>query len=474
VLLAILGAAAGMAIAKAVISLILALFVSSSVPIVAGVSGTVLTYTVVITLAATVLFGLAPALRAGRTDIVKVLGAARGPRRRIRALGFAEPLVIGQIAFSLVLVVGAGLFARSFFNLESEPLGFDQDNVIAAPINPRLAGITAADAPVFYARLYDRLRALPGTESVTLARYSPLSGGRSLNRATIDGYTPAPGESVTVETVLIGPTYPQTLGMPLVSGRAITAEDRPGAPSVALVNEAFVRRYAPGANPIGHGFSFGDRRYEIVGIVKDAQFQDARTPMTPVAFLAMAQETSQRILDCEIEVRSHAPIEQVTAALRAAVADVDSRVTLSSATTLRRRVVATFQTERLAAQFVAAFAALALFLAAIGLYGIVAYGVARRTNEIGLRLALGASGGVVLWLLMRETLARLGVGLALGSLAALAAGRLVENQLFGVHSSDPVTFGLAAVALVGVAVITTIIPAMHALRIDPVRALRSE
>jgi hypothetical protein len=287
--------------------------------------------------------GLAPALQAGRVDALVVLRAStRGSsRRRGRVLGVAEPLVVAQIALSLVLAIGTALLVRSLLALEHEPLGFEQAHVLAARLDARLAGYAPADVGTLYRRLYDRVAALPGVESATLARYSPFSGSSSVSTAEVEGYEPRPGERMGIEMIHVGPRYPQTLGMPLRSGRALGVDDRAGGPLT-------------------------------------------------------------------------------------------------------------------------------------GLYGVVASGVTSRTKEIGVRVALGAARADVLWLIVRETLVRLAIGLVIGIALAAAASRALTSQLFGVTRADPRSYAIAALVLGSVAMLTSAIPALRAARIDPAKTLRAD
>ncbi len=384
-----------------------------------------------------------------------------------------EPFVIAQIAVSLVLVVVATLFVRSLFNLEREPLGFDQNSILLAKINPRLAGYSPADVGALYRRLYDQVSLLPGVESATFARYSPFGGNVSSFSASVDGYTPAPNENLQLEAVEIGPNYPQTLGMPLVSGRAIGLTDTAGAPLVAMVNEAFVKRFFPTSSPLGHRLRLSDD-FEIVGVVRDALFHDARDQMIPFVFVALLQETSERALDCELELRVNGDAERLAADVRRVVAATDSRVAVTRTRTLRTQVLDTFGPQRLTAGFVMAFASFALLLAAVGLYGVVAYNVARRTKEIGVRVALGAARADIVWLVVRDTLTWLAAGITLGAIAAALLGRFVASQLFGVTARDVMSFAIAALALATVAIIASLLPAGRALRIHPTTALRTD
>ena len=478
-LLGALGAACGVLLATWLGNALLALVASKTTPIHAQLDAPVLAFTAAITVLAGVVFGLAPALQTWRTDLVTGLkSGSRGVMPARRWLGPAETLVAAQIAVSLVLLVGASLFARSLLNLQRQPLGFDQEQVLLARINPRLAGYKPTGVEPLYRKLYDRASALPGIRRATLARYSPLGGSSSSHAARVEGFSPRPGEPVSLETVLVGPSYPETLGMELVRGRSIGLQDSLGAPKVAMVNETFVHDFFPDANPLGRHFgldgSTGATDIEIVGVLKDVQFQDARHAARPVVFTALLQDTSQFALDCEIEVRTTGDPAAATNALRAAVADVDRNLPVSDVKTLADQVASTFGSQRLTARLVSAFGALALALACVGLYGVVAQAVARRTSEIGVRLALGARPQYVLWMILRDTLALVAAGLAVGVPAAYAAGRLVASQLYGLNGADPFSVAFAASVMTIVAVTAGLVPARRAARVDPMLALRME
>jgi predicted permease len=474
-LVAVLGASAGLGLAAWTAPILLHAIVPPSAPIVASIDGRILALTIGVTVLAILICGLAPALRAGRVDALLVLRAStRSSRRRGRVLGVAEPLVVAQIALSLVLAVGTALLVRSLLALEHEPLGFEQAHVLVARLDTRLAGYAPADAGTLYRRLYDRVAALPGVESATLARYSPFSGSRSVSTATVEGYEPRSDERMGIEMIHVGPRYPQTLGMPVISGRALGFADHVGGPLTAMVNEAFVRRYAPSRSPLGYHVSFGRNHYEIVGIIGDAQFHDARTATSPMVFTSTFQETGQFALDCELEIRTRGDADAMAQALREAVAAVDSRVAVTRTQTLRGQVLSTFGAERSAAGCIAAFAGLALLLAAVGLYGVVANGVTRRTNDMGGRGAVGAARTDVVWMIVRETLVRLAIGVAIGTMLTAAASRALTSQLFGVTRADPLSYATAALVLGLVAVLTSAIPALRAARIDPAKTLRAD
>jgi predicted permease len=479
VLLAVLGAAGGVLLARWMVSTLLALMVTRGSPVQGTLDGSVLAFTMAVTAVAGVAFGLVPALSAGRFDLVSALkargrGAAAGRGRR----GFTRTLVVAQIAISLVLLVGANLFARSLINLEGRPLGFDADRVLLARVNPRLAGYTPTNVTDLYRRLFERVNAVPGIRSATIARYSPLGGGRSMNSGVVEGYSPKADENVRFETVQVGPAYPETLGMALLQGRAIGVEDVAGSTRVGMVNSAFVRRYLPAVNPIGRHFGVSGSRQiadvEIVGVLGDARFQDADTDVEPTVFVALLQEQSQFALDAEVEVRAVGDPAAVANVVRRAIAEVDPNLPINDTNTLRAQVAANFDSQRLAARLVGFFGALALLLACVGLYGVVTQNVVRRTSEIGVRMALGAERNDVVWMILREVLTLVGLGLLIGVPVALASMRAVASQIYGLQSAAPASFAIAIAVLAVIAAATGFVPARKASRLDPLVALRDE
>jgi predicted permease len=477
-LLAALGVSCAVILARWVVRALLALIVAPGSPVRATLNASVLTFTIGISVGAGILFGLVPALRAGQVDLVTALKAGGRTTTSRRRFAAAEFLVAGQIAVSLILLVGASLFGRSLVNLEQQPLGFDRDHVLLARLNPRLAGYKPTDVGVLYRRLYDRLNALPGVRRATLASYSPLSGSTSQSSATIEGYMPKPGEHVATENIFVGPEYPDALGIPLVQGRAIGVQDGRGTPPVAMVNEAFARRYFPHASPLGHRLDFGrperSDTFEIIGVLTDAAFHDVKDEVQPIAFLALLQDATQFALSAEVEMRTVGDPAVAANGLRRAIADVDRNLPVNDPRPLRDQVASTFDTQRLASRLVGFFGVLALVLACVGLYGVVSQAVARRTNEIGLRMALGAERRDVLWLILRDTLALVALGAIVGVPAAFGATLLIRSQLFGLSAADPASFGIALVGLTAVAAIAGLFPARRASQVDPMIALRYE
>jgi predicted permease len=431
-------------------------------------------------------FGLAPALHATRVDLSASLkqgarslmggGAHRAGGRGRMPLGRA--LVAAQIGLSLLLLVGAGLLVRSLQNLLAVDPGFARDGVVTAAINPRLLGYSDPRLMELYTRLTERLEALPGVRSASLSRYRLLSGSQSVSSLSLPGYTPRPNEDMDAQNLLVTPRYFETVGAPLLAGRAFTARDREGSPKVVVVNQAMVRRFFPRGSPLGRRFGFGGPKnagdLEIVGVVKDGKYQRVKEQTPPLAYLPVAQAVDI-LQDVELRVAGgEAGTGPVAARLRRAVAEVEPNLPVLSITTLGDQLALSLARERAIARLTGFFGLLALLLAAIGLYGVMSYSVARRTSEIGLRMALGSPRGQVLGLVMLETARLAAVGVAAGLGSALALTRLAESQLFGVSSHDPATLTVATLAMVTVALLAGFLPALRAAGTEPMAALRYE
>jgi predicted permease len=474
--IAALGGTCGALVAMLAVRGLFSLIAPSSTPVQAALNLPVLGFTGAVAVGAGVLFGLVPALQASRFDLIDAM-KVRQAAGSIAGGSVTKTLVAIQVALSMVLLAGSVLFARTLTNLEAQPLGFDAAHVLLVRVSPRLAGYTPATATAMYLRAYDRLRALPGIRSVSFARYSPFSGSNSVNSGTIEGYKPRAGEDIDLETIQVGPSYPDTLGVSLREGRAPGVKDVAGAPLVAMVNEAFARRYVAGSSPLGRHFTINGAavpNVEIVGVVRDVQFHDARKPVPPAVFPAMLQESSRFALDCEFELRTDGDPTGAIPEVRQALAEIAPDVPQNDPVLLGSQVASAFDSDRLAARFVMFFGALALTLACVGVYGTIAQSVTRRTAEIGLRMALGAPAAAVLWLVVRQTALLLGAGLLAGLPFALLGGRLVRSLLYGVDPVDPISLGGAATMLVIVAGAASMIPALRATRISAVQALRSD
>jgi predicted permease len=312
-----------------------------------------------------------------------------------------------------------------------------------------------------------------------MATYSPMSGSHRASSIEIPGYTPQPDESVVVEDMLAGPKYAETLGIPLLRGRDLSIRDTVSAPRVALVNEAFANRYFKDQNPIGRNFTFDDetdngKMLEIVGVIGDIKNEDAREKQEPAVYRPMLQLADEAAYSVNIHVRTAGDPNSFAQAVRQTINGIDDKIPIFGVTTLEEQVQDTLDQDRLIAQLVSFFGALALILACIGLYGVMAHGVARRTSEIGIRMALGARGGNIAWMILRETLTLVVLGLVIGIPAALLAAKFISSQLFGLKPADPVALIGAAVVLTIVALLAGYVPARRASRVNPLNALRYE
>ena len=348
-------------------------------------------------------------------------------------------------------------------------------------IDPRLARYKPTELSNLYSRLLDRLEALPGVQSATVATYSPMSGTGRSSTITVRGYTPTPGQDMEVDDMLIGPAYCETLGVPLLLGRDIGPRDTPAAQKIAVVNQAFAQKFFAEQNPIGRQFHFGDEDdpergedLEIVGVIGDVKYESAREDPVPTAYRPILQVQDSDAYSSNLQIRSTGDAGNLAPAVRQVIAEVDDKLPISGVTTLREQLSGRLDQERLLAQLVSFFGLLALLLACIGLYGVMAHGVVRRTKEIGIRMALGAERRNIIWMVLRETLVLIVIGVAIGVPAAIGAGRLVASQLFGLSAADPLTLLVATLLLTGVAVLAGLLPARKASRVNPLIALRYE
>ena len=448
----------------------------------------ILCFTVAVAASAALVFGLAPALQSASTRLAPTLkadaGSLVGGARQSR---FRRALVTVQVALSLLLLVGAGLFVRSLTNLRRLGPGFPTENLLAFNVDPSLGSYTVEQTKAFHARLTDELRSLPGVSAVGNASIGILQESSWDTSITVEGYVPGPGRARNAYMNQVGPGYFEALGVPLVSGRDFTQqdtheiqhsdEDDDWVPTAVIVNQSFARHYFPDTNPLGRHMGFGDdpgtrADMEIVGVVADTKYRNLRDEVPIQAFVPYL--ASRRVGDMTYYVRTTLSPEAVVSQARERLRELDPNLPIFGVRTLEQRVSDSLLTERLVAGLSAAFGLLATLLASVGLYGVLAYSVTRRTREIGLRLALGALSGDVVWLVLREALLLLGIGLATGLPAALALAHYARGQLFGVSFADPVSLGVAVAALLTAATLASVVPARRAGRLDPTLALRSE
>jgi predicted permease len=416
-------------------------------------------------------FGIAPALRATDVSVHDTLKASGrsviGSRRLL-----SRALLVLQVALSLVLLVGAGLFLTTLSNLRKVDVGFDTRNLLLFRVDPRLNQYDQARIADLYARLLERLRAVPGVRNASLSQPGLLTGSTSTTNIYIEGR--AYGErGDPMYQVTVSPTFFETLGIPLLAGRTLTARDDEKAPKVVAINESAARQYFEG-NAIGR--RFGRRveerqEWQIVGVVRDARYNSLRDAPPPTVYWPYVQRCCPGAV---FEVRTASDPSGFVASIREAVRQVDPNLPLMNVVTQAESIETRLNQERLFARAYALFGGLALLLASIGLFGLMSYNVARRTNEIGIRMALGATRAAVLGLVMRESQLLVVIGVAIGLTAALVAGRLVRTLLFGLEPTDMTTIAAAIVVMVAVSAFAGFLPARRAAQVDPMVALRYE
>ena len=439
----------------------------------------VLAFTIGISLLTGVVFGVIPAIRSSRIEPRP--GNAFQPsglgRKRI---GSTQALIVLQVALSLTLLLSSGLLAHSLLALERQDLGFKPGHVLLVKTDFLLAGYKEDELLPLYREIDARLNEIPGVASATVARFSPISGNTSTNNISIQGFTPRSGQDMDTNSDDVGPGFFETLGIPLLLGRTIDVRDTPASPRVVVVNEAFVRKYFPQRNPIGQhmikGSPFKPPGYEIIGVVGDSKYSDLREEPKPMTFFSVwqTQRNNSFVYAGELIVRTSQPVSTVAADLRRTVKSISNRLPILKETTLSKQIDDTLQQQKLITSLCSAFGVLALLLASIGIYGTVAYSVARRTTEIGIRMAIGAERRHVLWMMLRESVALMMVGIVIGLPLALAAAHWIKSFLFGVPFIDPLAIAGAVFLIVLLAFVAAYLPARRATKIDPIRALRYE
>ena len=472
-LLAAIGGILGIAIAYAGSRLLLLMLSDVGLPLAIPFETDLRTlgFMAVISLLTGILFGLAPALRATRVTLAETLkdagraGSGRG--------GTAKTLVGAQVAVSMLLLIGAGLFLRTLYNLKTQDVGFNPDHLVILRIDPVSAGYRGDQVGRAMKNLLDRVRALPGVRSATFSENGLFSGSESGEYIDVVGFSPASDKDREARFDQVGPDYFTIVGIPILLGRDMSDHDVPGAPRAAIINETMARFYFQGANPIGRHFTGSKVRLQIVGVVRDVQDHDFRDEPVRRFYVSYFQPIDA-ITTANFEIRTVGNPGSLSAALRRAVESVNRNLPILNIKQERDLMDASVVQEGLVAKLSSFFGALAIIMAAIGLYGVMSYAVSRKTNEIGIRIALGAQAWNVIGMVLSEVVALIAIGVLFGAAAAFAATRLLKTFLFGLTAIDPVSFGGAAVMFLVVGALAGYVPARRAASIDPVAALRHD
>ena len=490
-LLSFFGATFGIALAFLADRLLLAAFLgsdSAGVTVSAAPDLRILAFTFCVLLATALLFGLVPALQASRPPVAGTLkeqaGSVLSSNVRARKL-----LVAVQVTLSLLLLIGAGLFLRTLANLRNLGPGFPVERLIGFKLDPSLNGYSSDRAKIFYQRLTGDLDSIPGVKSAAIADVRILEGDEWDSSLTVEGYKATSGHTPQPFMNAIGPNYFATIGVPILAGRDFTIKDRAvvphsvgsepdmRVPTTVIINESFAKKYFAGRNPLGLHLGFGSdpgtkTDMQIIAVAKDIKYTSLRDEIPPQAYLPYLANT--HVGGMTVYVRTTLDPRQLTSAVRARVHALDPNIPLYELRTTEEQIDLSLRNERLIASLSSVFGLLATLLAVIGLYGVMAYTVARRTREIGIRMALGAIQGNVIWLVMKEVFLVIAAGVAIALPTAIALSTIVRSQLYGLAPHDPATLALSTIVLVTVASLAGFIPALRASRIDPTNALRYE
>jgi predicted permease len=480
ILLSGIGGALGVALAWWGIRVLTALLANGreNFTLHAGLNGSLLIVTLVLSVLTGLLFGVAPAFQATRVDVAPALkdAGARDTPRPSRGLGLGWALVVAQMALSLLLLVGAGLFDRTVASLHDIPLGFNREHVLLFTIQPFSVGYDGPSGMRLFENLRERLHELPGVRDVGLSTAPLPTGGGTSAPVQVIGAVPAAPPHVVIGAV--GPDFFKTMQIPIVAGREYTARDNMSAPPLVIVNRRFADVFRL-ANPVGRIATLGKQQYQIIGLAENAltfSLKGDTRPAVYFSYLQSANPAGSRAWPRRMtyEIRTSGDPRELAAPVRALVRETDSRLAIHDMKTQAEHIDQTISTEITLAKLCSAFASLAVVIACVGLYGTVAFNVARRTTEIGIRSALGASAGRIVWMILRDVCLMAAAGLAIGVPVVLAGSRYVKSFLFGVAPNDPAAIAVSVALLVTAGLVAAYAPARRASRTDPLRAIRCE
>ncbi|HLK70175.1 MAG TPA: ABC transporter permease [Bryobacteraceae bacterium] len=439
----------------------------------------VLSFTAALAIATGILFGLAPAFRAARVEVASTLREnSRGVMGGGGRISLGKALVMAQIAISLLLLIGSGLFIRTLRNLENVQLGYSRDKLVLVDVDATSAGYEGANAADLYSRLLAEVRSIPGVKSATYSQNGLFSGSESGTQLYVEGYTPAKAGDTGARFDQVGADYFSSLGIPILRGREIGRQDTGASTPVCVINQTMAKEFFDGRDPLGKHikdlFPGSKAQFEIVGVSQDVRDHNLRGKIPRRFYVPATQGLPEVAEFVNFEIRSAGSVESVVPAVRSKFQGIDRSLPIGTFSTLDELLSRALLQERIIAQLSTFFGALALILASMGLYGVLSYAVARRTNEIGIRMAIGAAQGRVVWMILRETLVLVAIGAVVGIGASLGLARLVANRMFGVSTGDPVTMAVAALTLTLVAMAAASFPAIRAAKVDPMVALRVE
>jgi macrolide transport system ATP-binding/permease protein len=440
-----------------------------------GLDRWVLGFTLLLSLLTGLLFGLAPAIQASGIDLVSALkDSVEIGNRPVRRFSLRDMLVVSQVALSLLLLIGSGLFLRSLQNAYRTDLGFETRSALLASVDLGLQGYNPAQQRAFNQQIAERLGALPGVQSVSATSFVPVSNGGMRGGVSIEGYQAQPGEDTELNMNTVALNYFQTMGIPLLQGRDFNTQDTESSPRVAIINEAMAQRYWPDQNAISKRISFKGPNgpfTEIVGVAKTGKYRSIGEASLPYIYLPLGQNLAPRLT---LIMRTAGDPAELSAALRAEIQAMDRNLPVFDVKTMTEHIGEALSQERLIATMLGIFGSLALVLSTVGIYGLMSYSVSQRRREIGVRMALGARSQDILRLIVSRGLMLTSIGIAIGLAAAIALTRVAGGLLFGISATDPITFAVVSMILAGVALGACFVPARRATKVDPMVALRYE